>query len=148
NRGIAAGLSFHQAFDETGGDLAALRARFRRKAYLGRMSALIEALREALWSDEWIVTAKIADLSAVVGGGPGLGKPMERFLELRSFFGGSCEPDDVAMCTPEGDRIAPERLASYLRDIRMTRRGVEANGEMCRILLNERFRAAPPRRAE
>ena len=27
-----------------------------------------------------------------------------------------------------------------LKDIRMTRRGVEANGEMCRILLEERYR--------
>jgi hypothetical protein len=70
---------------------------------------------------------------------PNLATPVGRFLELRSFFGGKGEPDDAAFRTPEGDPVASEGLPAYLRDIRMTRRGVEANAEMCRILLKERY---------
>jgi len=139
NRGIADGLSFRETFaGEAGGDLGELRATFRRKAFLGRMSALIEALREHGWSDERIVTARIADLEEMRGTPP-LRSPVDRYMEQRAFFGGSCQADDVAFRTAEGDPIPASGLPAYLRDIRMTRRGVEANGEMCRILLAERY---------
>lgn len=139
NRGIAAGLSFRETFaGEAGGDLGELRATFRRKAFLGRMSALIEALREHGWRDAAIVTARIADL-AVMRSEPPFRSLVDRYLELRAFFGGPCEADDVAFRSAEGNPIPASGLPAYLRDIRMTRRGVEANGEMCRILLAERY---------
>jgi hypothetical protein len=64
---------------------------------------------------------------------------VDRYLELRAFFGGACEAGDTAFRTADGDPITAAELPAYLRDIRMTRRGVEANGEMCRILLAERY---------
>ena len=139
NRGIAEERSFQETFGkDAGGDLGALRATFRRKAFLGRMSALIEALRERGWSDDRITTARVVDLAAMRSE---LAVPVERFLEQRAFFGGSCAPTDVAFRTAEGDLIPATGLPAFLRDIRMTRRGVEANGEMCRILLAERYRS-------
>jgi metal-sulfur cluster biosynthetic enzyme len=147
NRGIADGLSFHETFaGEAGGDLGELRATFRRKAFLGRMSALIEALREHGWSDDAIMTARIADL-AEMPGEPPLRSLVDRYAKLRAFFGGSCKADDVAFRTAEGDPIPASGLPAYLRGIRMTRRGVEANGEMCRILLAERY-GEPTSRAD
>jgi metal-sulfur cluster biosynthetic enzyme len=140
NRGMAAGQSFRATFGvEAGGDLAALRATFRRKAFLGRMSALIEALRKRRWSDERIVRVEIAEV-ADLRRDPSIRPLVDRHLELRAFFGGSCETHELAFRTAEGDAIPTAGLSAYLRDIRMTRRGVEANGEMCRILLAERYR--------
>jgi metal-sulfur cluster biosynthetic enzyme len=140
NEGIARNRSFRETFaDEAGDDLAGLRATFRRKAYLGRMSALIEGLRELGWRDEVIVDATLGGLAAVDAGSP-VRPLIDRYLELRAFFGGACRAGDAAFRTAEGEPIHAARLPAYLRDIRMTRRGVEANGEMCRILLAERYR--------
>jgi metal-sulfur cluster biosynthetic enzyme len=141
NRGIALGLSFRESFGaETDGDLGALRATFRRKAYLGRMSAVIEALRARGLGDGEIVAMRLADLAAEREAR--LRAPIDRYLELRGFFGGPCGPGDDAFRTPEGRPIAAAGLAAFVRDIRMTRRSIEANAEMCRILLVERYRTA------
>ena len=142
NQGIAGGLSFRETFlGEAEGDLAGLRATFRRKAFLGRMSALIEALRDLGWSDERIATARIGDLAGIAE--ETSARPLvDRYLELRAYFGGPCQPGDAAFRTAEGETLMAARLTAYLRDIRMTRRGVEANGEMCRILLAERYQGS------
>jgi metal-sulfur cluster biosynthetic enzyme len=141
NRGIAAGDGFQAAFGaEAAGDLAALRQTFRRKAYLGRMSRLIEALRDAGWADAEILAIRVADLSAP--GDPRFTQPMARYRELRAVYGGRPASDAPAFTTLEGNPIAPAALPAYLRDIRMTRRGVEANGEMCRVLLRARMESA------
>jgi metal-sulfur cluster biosynthetic enzyme len=146
NQGIAGGWSFRETFlGEAGGDLGELRATFRRKAFLGRMSALIEALRELGWSDERIAATQIGDLAEVDNPAP-FRRLIDRYLELRAFFGGPCQPGDAAFRTAKGDVIVAARLSAYLRDIRMTRRGIEANGEMCRILLAERYGGGADRR--
>ena len=139
NQGIAGGLSFRDTFlGEAGGDLAELRATFRRKAFLGRMSALIEALRDLGWSDERIAAAQIGDLAKIEE--QASARPLvDRYFELRAYFGGPCQPRDAAFRTAAGEALMAAQLPAYLRDIRMTRRGVEANGEMCRILLAERY---------
>lgn len=143
NGGVASGAGFRAAFGaEAAGDLAALRETFRRKAFLGRMSTLIEALRGAGAGDAAIVSLRIGDLAA--RGEPALREPVGRYLELRSVYGGPAGEGEIAFRTPEGAEIAPENLRAYLRDIRMTRRSVEANGEMCRILLKARNEGAAP----
>jgi metal-sulfur cluster biosynthetic enzyme len=139
NAGIAAGQGFGDTFGaEAAGDLAALRETFRRKAWLGRMSRLIEALRDQGWTDEAIATLTMSGLAALERDAT-LAALAERFTDLRRFYGGLAGSNDAAFTTADGKPIAPSTLATILRDIRMTRRSVEANGEMCRILLKERF---------
>jgi len=139
NQGVAAGAGFEAAFGaEAAGDLAALRETFRRKAFLGRMSALIEALRQTGMADAAIAALTLAELVA---------RPVDaglvaRYLALRALYGGPAEEGDAAFRTPDGTAIAD--LGTWLRDIRMTRRSVEANGEMCRILLKGRNDGAAP----
>jgi metal-sulfur cluster biosynthetic enzyme len=133
NPGVAAGAGFAAAFGaEASGDLATLRETFRRKAFLGRMAALIEALRRAGMADGTIAALTVADL-AVCPVDAGL---LARYRELRAAYGGPAGEGDAAFRTPEGEAIID--LAAWLRDVRMTRRSVEANGEMCRILLKGR----------
>jgi len=139
NAGIAQRMDFADAFgSEAAGELTTLRESFRRKAYLGRMSALIESLRERGRSDEAIVATRIGDLDAERDDAS-LGRAIVRFLELRAIYGGRAERGDAAFRTPEGESIGAPGLSSTLRDIRMTRRSAEANGEMCRMLLKARY---------
>jgi metal-sulfur cluster biosynthetic enzyme len=140
NPGVAADAGFAAAFGaEAAGDLVALRETFRRKAFLGRMSALIEALRRTGMADAAIAALTVADLVGCPVD-PGL---RARYLALRAAYGGPAGEGDAAFRTPEGAAIP--NLAAWLRDIRMTRRSVEANGEMCRILLKGRNDGAAPR---
>jgi metal-sulfur cluster biosynthetic enzyme len=145
NAGIADGRGFAEAFGaDAGGDLSALRHTFRRKAFLGRMSTLIEALRSAGHDDAAILALTVGALGEMKTD-PSLTAPIVRYLALRDAFGGPAGADDPAFRTAEGVVINPARLTEFLRDIRMTRRGVEANGEMCRVMLKARYgEAAPP----
>jgi metal-sulfur cluster biosynthetic enzyme len=149
NDGVAAGRGFREAFGgEAAADLAGLRETFRRKAYLGRMSRLIEALRERGWSDARILSANIDGLRAFAAGAAdadtAFAAAAARFLELRSTYGGPSGSSEVAFRHADGVPVAPDGLVSFLRDIRMTRRGVEANGEMCRVLLKARIADPAP----
>jgi metal-sulfur cluster biosynthetic enzyme len=197
NAGVARGERFGAALgSDTDIDLTALRETFRQKAFLGRMSAALDALRRAGKSDSAILALTIADLEAMnlelrhagerrhfAGDRQGLNPPLEsgskprsgfgegagafpladasvlpadarddepdlataifRYLELRTVYGGSATPADPAFRTLEGAALTPADLPSFLRTIRMARRGVEANGEMCRMMLRARL-ATPP----
>jgi len=139
NAGVAAGAGFGSAFgDEAAGDLDALRETFRRKAYLGRMAALIEALRATGMADAAIAALAIRDLAAL----PVPADVVARYRDLRAAYGGPSGEGDAAFRKPDGAAIPAAMLGAWLRDVRMTRRGAEANGEMCRILLRGRYGAA------
>jgi metal-sulfur cluster biosynthetic enzyme len=145
--GVAAGRSFREAFgDEAAANLGAIRETFRRKAFLGRMARLIELLRERGWSDARIAAATVADIDRIAEGAgeDAAATAAARYLELRAVYGGPAAPTDAAFRTPDGAAIPVADLPAWLRDIRMTRRGVEANGEMCRILLKARIEEPAP----
>jgi metal-sulfur cluster biosynthetic enzyme len=156
NAGVARHEAFGAVFDsEADAQLVALREKFREKAFLGRMSAAIDALRRNGWSGEALLALTIADLAAIAEAGPAvpagddadegpdLPTAITRYLALRRFYGGGVTPADAAFRTVQGEAIAPAALPTFLRDIRMTRRGAEANGEMCKALLRARLGASP-----
>ena len=144
NAGIAEGHGFAATFGaEAGGDLATLRHTFRRKAFLGRMSRLIEALRRAGHDDAAILALTVRTLGELKTDAS-LAAAVERYLMLRDAFGGPAGAEDPAFRTAEGSAVDPARLTEFLREIRMTRRGVEANGEMCRVMLKARYGEATP----
>ena len=74
NAAVNRGEGFGEAFAEAGGDLAQLRATFRRKAYLGRMATLIDALRAGGRSDADLMAMTVGDLRRLVEG-PEVGAP-------------------------------------------------------------------------
>lgn len=147
NAGVAAGQSFRAAFgDEAADNLESIRETFRQKAYLGRTSRLIELLRERGWDDTRILAAKVADLRGLGEGqgDPDIASAATRFLTLRAVYGGPALSADAGFRRLDGTAVTAEGLAAWLRDIRMTRRGVEANGEMCRVLLKARIEDPAP----
>lgn len=144
--GVAAGRTFREAFgEEAAANLETIRETFRQKAYLGRMARLIELLRERGWSDERIVGATVLDIAPLTqtpdSEAAGAAK---RYLQLRAVYGGGAADDDAAFRKVDGAVIDAAGLPAWLRDIRMTRRGVEANGELCRMLLKARIEDPAP----
>jgi metal-sulfur cluster biosynthetic enzyme len=141
NRMIAERRGFAEAFGaEAGGGLSELRHTFRRKAYLGRMSALIEALRAEGRSDAAVAGLRIGDLRGLAPASP-LAPLAARFLQLRGGFGGPAGEADPAFRLAEGEPVTAASLPEALRAIRMTRRSAAANGEMCKALLAARYGA-------
>jgi metal-sulfur cluster biosynthetic enzyme len=140
NAAVNGGETFGEAFAEAGGDLVALRAVFRRKAYLGRMSALIDALRHDGRGDAELVAMTVGDVREIAAGRDRheRARLAARHLEFRAVHGGPCGDGDAAFRTAEGEDITADGLPLFLRGVRMTRRSAEANGEMCRIYLKER----------
>jgi hypothetical protein len=107
------------------------------------MSRLIERLRELGWEDGRIADLTIAGLAEVRTDAAD-NRMVDRFLELRRLYGGRFTARDRAFVLIEGEPVGVETLPTILRDIRMTRRSVEANGEMCRMLLKARLEEPAP----
>jgi metal-sulfur cluster biosynthetic enzyme len=133
NRALGRGAGFTAAFPgETGDDdLESLRALFHRKALIARQGRLCEAMLAAGWTRDAIVTATIADLPP--------GRASERVLELRAALGLDCRDDAAAFVSPGGQPVDGAGLERWLRGARLVATGLEANGGICRSLLQFRY---------
>ena len=65
NAAVNSGTGFGEAFADAHGDLTELRASFRRKAYLGRMATLIDALRASGRDDAEVLALTVGNLRAL-----------------------------------------------------------------------------------
>ena len=66
-----------------------------------------------------------------------------RVLELREMLGIAADDDAPAFVNPNGEGIVPEQLDRWLRGARLVRVSLEANGSICRGLLQGRHKLAP-----
>jgi metal-sulfur cluster biosynthetic enzyme len=137
NHGIAAGLSFRQAFgDEATGDLDEVRRIFLLKAFQRRQEALLRHLCHAghepcdlsLWSVRDLVRAPVDEIGA---------RLVERYLERRSVVG-PVPFDALAFVTTLGAPLPIAGFSSYLASLRRVRVNAEFNGALCRGLLAAR----------
>lgn len=133
NGAVGRGESFGGAFPgETEGELDALRELFRRKALVGRQSGVSEALLAGGASLEQIAALRVGDLAD--------GPEWRRCLELRAHLGIPTDPDAAAIVTPDGEPIGSPDLQRWMRMARLVRTSLEANGGICRSLLQSRYR--------
>lgn len=137
NRGVAAGLSFREAFGaEAGGDLDVLRQSFLVKAFQRRQEALIRHLLTEGLSDE-----AIADLTLVALGGLDLSEEGERlrqrYLARRPVCAGPGEA--LAFVDRLGQKLVARGLRRYLQALATVGINAEFNGILCRGLLAARF---------
>jgi metal-sulfur cluster biosynthetic enzyme len=131
NGALSRDQGFTGAFPgETDDDaLHALRELFRRKALVARQSTLCEQrLREGA-SAEQVVALTVEDLPPEAA----------RCLELRAQLGIESR---AAFVTPDGDPLAADQLERWLRMARLIRTSLEANGGICRALLQVRHQLA------
>ena len=138
NAALAAGEGFTGAFPgETDDDsLESLRELFTRKALVARQTRVCETVRASVGSEAGeVVSLRVADL-------PQEDPEVRRCLELRAALGISCDPGAAAFVSPNGDPVSADQLDRWLRMGRLVRTSLEANGGICRSLLQFRHNLA------
>jgi len=145
NRGTRLGLSFAEAFAdfEVGATLEGLRETFLRKAFQRRQEAVILGLRRAGWSDAAIVTTDLATLDRTAITDPEGSRQKPRYREILLARGLATRPSDPAFVTLDGEAIPAAGLPVHLRALRAVRINMEANGALCRGLLDARYDEGP-----
>ncbi|MBV9819514.1 MAG: DUF59 domain-containing protein [Solirubrobacterales bacterium] len=132
NLALGRGAGFTGAFpgETEDDDLEALRELFSRKALVARQARICESLlQEGATADE--VTAK------TVGELPD--SPLtRRCLELRASLGISSAEDAPAFVLASGEPLISDQLPRWLRMARLVQTSLEANGGICRSLLQVR----------
>jgi metal-sulfur cluster biosynthetic enzyme len=132
NAALERGEGFTGAFpgETDDDDLEALRELFTRKALIARQGAVCEALLAAGATVAQITASRVADLPDV--------PEARRCLELRAQLGIGSDADAPAFVLPGGEPLVVDQLTRWLRMARLVRTGLEANGGMCRSLLQFR----------
>lgn len=136
NQGVAAHAGFVQTFaGEATDELHDLRAVFLRKAALAGQDRVARPLVDG--------GATPAELTALTLGAVPDSVELRRLRQRRAALG--LPADDGAPLLLDVDTGAPvpvEKVPLHLRRARLTRTGIEVNGEHCRALLAARY-AAP-----
>jgi metal-sulfur cluster biosynthetic enzyme len=123
--GVNQRAAFAEAFaGEVDGDLEDLRALFRRKAYLVKLSRLASAVPETSQRDLTIGELPDSDESRA-------------YLAARANVGLDCGPSALVVADPAGTAV-PDR-SRFLRSAQTVRVSVEGNAAMCRSLLDARL---------
>jgi metal-sulfur cluster biosynthetic enzyme len=136
NGAVGRGEGFAGAFPgETEDELDALRMLFQRKALVARQSAVCDALLAGGASLEEVSALWVAHLPD--------SPEARRCLELRAHLGISTAADAAAFVTPDGEPIASGDLKRWMRMAQLVRTSLEANGGICRSLLQSRYGLTP-----
>lgn len=148
--GVNRGKSFAETFpDEAWDNLDQLRHLFRRKGYLKRQETLVRRLRQSgcTWDD--IARLRLADLVCgertchvqqpnghVVHVGPV--EVVRHYLQRRAELGMDCSACAPLMLDENGVPVSLDQLESYMIQARTVRVSLEANGSLCRAVLDAR----------
>jgi metal-sulfur cluster biosynthetic enzyme len=137
NSALNDGAGFMGAFpgETEDDDLEALREIFTRKALIGRQGTICEELIKQGLEPDRLVEMTVAQLPDT--------PEARRVLELREMLGIAADDDAPAFVNPNGQGIVPEQLDRWLRGARLVRVSLEANGSICRGLLQGRHKLAP-----
>ena len=124
NAAVAGDGSFGDAFPgETEGELDALRTLFRRKALVARQGRLLETAGDP-------ASARLGDLD---------GPDADRCRELRAELGIDASDAAPAFVRGDGTPVPAAELARFARMASLTAISLEANGGVCRALLQARY---------
>jgi metal-sulfur cluster biosynthetic enzyme len=134
NAAVARGDGFAGAFPgETDDDrLDALRQLFQRKALVARQARLCEAMLAGDATPEDVTRRRVSDLPDV--------PDTRRCVELRGQLGIGCDAESPAFVHANGEAVAADELALWLRKARLVRASLDVNGGICRSLLQIRRR--------
>ncbi len=132
NGALARGEGFTGAFpgETEDDDLEALRELFQRKALIARQARMCEALLERGAEHQDVVMLRLADLED--------GPELRRCRELRAHLGIRSDDAAPAFVLPNGEPLQAHEVSRWLRMARLVRTGLEANGGICRSLLQFR----------
>jgi metal-sulfur cluster biosynthetic enzyme len=135
NGGVAAQAGFVGTFaGEAGGELTELRRYFLEKAVVAGQDRVARPLVDAGAGPE--------ELAALTLGAVPPSVDLDRLRRRRAALG--LRDDDAAplLIHPDGTRVAPAQVPLHLRRARLTRLGIESNGEFCKSFLKTRYAGA------
>jgi metal-sulfur cluster biosynthetic enzyme len=132
NGALDRGEGFTGAFPgETGDDdLEALRELFTRKALIARQAKVCEAMLAGGATAEQVVSATVAQLPR--------SPEARRSLQLRQRLAIATTPESSAFVMPNGEPLTLGQLTRWRRMARLVATSLEANGGICRSLLEVR----------
>lgn len=137
NTAVAGGRRFTEAFpgETVDDELDALRELFQRKALVARQSSLYAELADRGLSPQEVVALRVGDLPD--------SPQARRCLELRTELGIDAAPQAPALVQAGGEPLRADQLQRWLRMARLVQTSLEANGGICRSLLQVRHALAP-----
>jgi metal-sulfur cluster biosynthetic enzyme len=133
NGGVAARAGFAQSFDgEAVGELHELRADFLRKAVMAGTDQVCRPLLAA--------GTDPASLPGMTLGEVPPSAALQRLRERRAELGLPAGDDAWLLIDPKtGAPVSPDSLRMHLGRARLTRTSIEANGSICRGMLQHRY---------
>jgi metal-sulfur cluster biosynthetic enzyme len=132
NRGIAAHAGFVETFaGEADAELEELRRYFVEKAVVAGQDRVARPLVDAgVGPDE------LAELT--LGSAPD-SSALDRLRQRRAALGLSSDDGAPLLIHPDGTRVTSAQVPLHLRRARLTRLGIEANGDLCKSFLATRY---------
>ena len=136
NAAMSGGQGFTGAFpgETDDDDLEALRELFTRKALIARQATVCQAMLAGGATAQQVTGATVAQLPDV--------PEARRALELRRRLEIPTTPGSPALVLPNGDPVTADQLSRWLRMARLVQTSLEANGGICRSLLQVRHNLA------
>jgi metal-sulfur cluster biosynthetic enzyme len=136
NAALNTGAGFMGAFpgETDDDDLEALRELFTRKALIARQATVCQSMLDGGAVADAVVSATVAQLPD--------SHVARRSLELRERLGIDSGPGAPAFVLPNGEPLTADQLTRWLRMARLVQTSLEANGGICRSLLQVRHNLA------
>jgi metal-sulfur cluster biosynthetic enzyme len=132
NDGVAAHAGFVQTFrGEADAELLELRRYFLEKAVVAGQDRVARPLADAGVGPE--------ELAGLALGALAPSPELDRLRTRRAALGLPDDDDAPLLMHPDGSRVTPEQVPLHLRRARLTRLGIESNGEFCRSFLKTRY---------
>jgi metal-sulfur cluster biosynthetic enzyme len=132
NGGIAAHAGFVATFEgEADGELEELRRYFLEKAVVAGQDRVARPLVDAGVGPE-----ELAELT--LGSAP-RSADLDRLRTRRAALGLRDDDDAPLLIHGDGSRVTAAQVPLHLRRARLTRLGIEANGELCKSFLKTRY---------
>jgi metal-sulfur cluster biosynthetic enzyme len=132
NGGVAAHAGFVSTFEgEAVAELDEVRRYFLEKAVVAGQDRVARPLVDAGAGPE-----ELAELT--LGAAPA-SPDLDRLRVRRAALGLPAGDDAPLLIHPDGSRVAAAQVPLHLRRARLTRAGLEANGDICRNILATRY---------
>lgn len=132
NDGVAAHAGFVQSFPgEADAELEGLRRYFLEKSVLAGQDRVARPLVDAGVGPDELARMTLAGAPA--------SPDLDRLRLRRSALGLPAGDDAPLLLHPDGTAVASAQVPLHLRRARLTRLGIEANGDLCRSFLASRY---------
>lgn len=137
NGGVSAGMGFVQTFEgEALEELDELRQTFWRKAVVAGQDRIARPLVNAGATPDDLATMRLGEVPPSAD--------LDRLRARRRLLGQPADDDAPLLLTADGDPLPVEQVPLHLRRARLTRVGIETNGEYCRQLFAVRYAEVSP----